>query len=133
MVQEGYANFNGSKEEERSKYHDDIKAAEEEAIKKKKGLHTTKTIALHRYNDISRLKNKPKLLEAFNFLKGQSKLTGVVDLVVSGGIYKVRINESPYSVLILLSGVRCLPPDSNIPEYTTWSGKALDYAKNNLL
>ena len=55
--------------EEKSKYHDDYKTAEEEAAKKKKGLHSTKAIPLHRVNDISRLKNKPKLLEAFNFLK----------------------------------------------------------------
>lgn len=71
MIQEGYANFNYARtDEEKSKYHDDLKAAEEEAIKKKKGLHSTKNIPLHRVNDISRLKNKPKLLEAFNFLKG---------------------------------------------------------------
>lgn len=63
----------------------------------------------------------------------QAKLTGVVELAISGGIYKVRLNEEPYSVLVLLSGVRCLPPDSNIPEYKTWSEKAFDYAKLHLL
>lgn len=70
MISEGYANFNFARnEEEKTKFHDDYKAAEEEAIKKKKGMHTTKTIPLHRINDISRLKNKPKLNEAFNYLK----------------------------------------------------------------
>ena len=70
MIQEGYANFNSARsEEEKTKYHDEYKTAEEEALKKKKGLHTTKQIPLHRVNDISRLKNKPKLNEAFNFLK----------------------------------------------------------------
>lgn len=134
MIQEGYANFNSARsEEEKTKYHDEYKTAEEEALKKKKGLHTTKPIPLHRINDISRLKNKPKLNEAFNFLKQASRLTGVIDLVISGGIYKVRLNEEPYSILVLLGGVRCLPPDSNIPEYALWSGKALDFAKNTLL
>lgn len=60
-------------------------------------------------------------------------MTGVVDLAVSGGIFKIRLNEESYSILVLLSGVRCLPPDSNIPEYKVWSEKAFDYAKNNLL
>ncbi|KAL4487112.1 hypothetical protein ABPG72_001564 [Tetrahymena utriculariae] len=134
LIQEGYAEFNFARtEEEKSQYHDELKTASEEAAKKKKGVYSTKNIPLHRVNDISRLKNKPKLLEHFNSLKSKARLTGVVELVISGGIYKVRVNEEPYSILVLLSGVRCLPPDSNIPEYTTWSSKALDFAKNNLL
>lgn len=58
---------------------------------------------------------------------------GVVELVLSGGKFKIRIQEQSVYIMFIVAGIRCLPNDENIPGYDEWSNKALKYAKEHLM
>ncbi len=71
--------------------------------------------------------------EAFPHLKEGGKLTGVIELVLNGSRFKVRVNELKCQIIFLLSGIRCLPNDKNMPNFEVWSGQALNYSKKILM
>lgn len=60
-------------------------------------------------------------------------MSGVVELVLSGSRYKVRLNAHNSYIILALQGIKCLPNDANIKDYAEISNKALLYAKENLL
>ena len=60
-------------------------------------------------------------------------MAGVVELVLSGSRYKVRLNAQSTYIILALQGIKCLPNDANIKDYQDISNKALTFAKENIL
>lgn len=123
-------------EDEFTKYFEELKEADSEALKKKKGLHG-QPIRIPVFNDISVAGKDgkfridiPKAKTIFNFLKDEKKLTGVVEFVLNGSRLKIRMNQQSCYIIFVLEGIRALP---NEPEYKKWSQAALDYSKEALL
>lgn len=57
------------------------------------------------------------------------KVNGVIELVLNGSRFKIRVNEFNCYLMFVLQGVRCLPNDENFPGYDVWSNRALNYTK----
>lgn len=64
-------------------------------------------------------------------MKGKN-LSGVVELILNGSRFKVRVNEFSRYIMLVLSNVRCIPLDDNFKGYDVWSNKALEYSKKRV-
>ena len=72
----------------------------------------------------------PKAKTIYNFLKDEKKLTGVVEFVLNGSRFKIRMHQQSCYIIFVLDGIRALP---NEPEFKKWSQNALDFSKETLL
>lgn len=75
-------------EEERSVDYDRLMAAQAEAQKKGKKVHSKKDPPISKENDITGDANKAKML--LSRLKGRGRVNGIVDYIVNACRYKVR-------------------------------------------
>lgn len=116
-----------------SKYLKELKEAEERAKKAKAGQYSSSNAPAPRFNDLSIDKNLGKAKQVYTFLKEEKKLTGVVELVLNGSRFKLRINQQNCYILFVLNGIKCMPNDPNDPVGSQYSQQALQYSKSNLL
>ena len=84
-------------------------------------------------NDLTGQKSSKKVKSFFDLVKDDSKLTGVVEAVLSGSLYKVRLDKQNCYVLLSVAGVRTLLSDKNIEQYDQYSKQSLKFAKENIL
>jgi staphylococcal nuclease domain-containing protein 1 len=98
------------------------------------GLFSNDKPKVPTFNDISGGRGKKidptKAKNIFPFLKDERNLTGTIDIVLNGSRFKVRFNNQPVMVVMVLDGVRALP---NEGEFQKISEEALQYSKANAL
>lgn len=134
LLEAGLANVQMPRvDEEFSKYMKNLKEAETVGREAKKGVFSGKEKVLVKFNDLSLQKNPGKIKTFFSFIEKEKKMSGVVELALSGSRYKVRLNAHNSYIIMALQGIKCLPNDSNIKNYAEISNKALLYAKENIL
>lgn len=102
-------------EDEFTKYFEELKVADQEAAKKKRGLYG-EPIRIPVFNDISVSgkdgKFKIDLAKAktiYNFLKDEKRLSGVVEFVLNGSRLKIRMHQQSCYIIFVLDGIRALP------------------------
>jgi staphylococcal nuclease domain-containing protein 1 len=101
-------------EDEFTKYFDELKVADEEAKKKKKGLNG-EPVRVPVFNDITSGKEGKykvdiaKSKTIFSFLKDEKRLTGVVEFVLNGSRLKIRMHQQSCYIILVIEGIRCLP------------------------
>lgn len=120
-------------DEEFTKYLKQLKEVEDQARTAKKGLFGLQEKQIVKYNDLSFQKNAVKVKQFYSFNQNEKKSPAVVELVLSGSRYKIRLINQQTMVLFSLQGIRCLPNDSNVKAYQETSAKALAFSKENLL
>lgn len=74
--------------------------------------------------DYTEKENNNKAQTYFNFLKKEKDIDGVIELVISGSKFKVRLVKFNCYVMIKLQGIKTLPFDKNFPDYEKYSNKA---------
>lgn len=115
------------------KYAKDLKDAEDKAKQRKVGLFSGKEHPLQRFQDCTGKSHLARnTWELLQQNKGQY-LSAMVEAVISGSKLKVRLEKQTCYIMLLLQGLKCLPHDSNVQEYFTFSNLALKYTKRNLL
>jgi len=110
LVMRGFASaIKHRGDDERSGRYDDILAAEQRAIKGKKGVQNRDREApIHRVNDASATAAKAK--QFLPFLQRAGKSAGVVEYVVTGHRMKIHVPKESASIAFSLAGVRCPQP-----------------------
>lgn len=100
VLESGNANLiNPRVDEEFSKYLNALQVAEKSAKDKKIGVHSNKERPVPRYQNM----NTPN-----SFLKDEKKLLGVVEVVINGSRFKVRLQNQNFYIIVVLHGIRCL-------------------------
>ena len=135
LVGHGFANVAPPRSDDSfTKYIKQLNEAEEEAKKKKAGVHSTKTgLNLAKFTDYSKPGQNIKAKQFFEFIKNESSVTGVVDAVLSGSLFKVRLEKQNCYVLFSLSGIRTYSNEKNVPQYEKFAKDALKYSKDQTL
>ena len=99
-------------DEERSAHYDDLVAAEQRAMKGRKGVHRKDREPPARHvNDVSQSAQKSK--QFLPFLQRAGRAHGVVEYVVNGHRMRVTIPKEGATVSFALSGARC--PQTTFP------------------
>ena len=134
LLENGLANVQMPRvDEEFTKYMKNLKEAEEKGKEAKKGLFSSKEKSVVKFNDLSFQKNPSKIKAFYQFIQGEKKLAGVVELVLNGSRFKLRLNTHSTYIIFALQGIKCLQNDANIKDYQELSNQALLYSKENLL
>ncbi|KRX01507.1 hypothetical protein PPERSA_01410 [Pseudocohnilembus persalinus] len=132
VVSKGYASVQKPFQEiEQSKIYEDLVTAQEEAKKRKLGIHKAGEYKQRFIRDLSQKGNIKQARNTFEHLKDQ-KISGVVEYVFNGSTFKIRCNDQNCYIMMVLLGVRCLPQDDNFPGYNKWRQKATDFTKNQV-
>lgn len=103
-----------------------MKAEEDIASSKKLNIFNPKSVPVHRFNDISQKNGK----QFESFVKGDGRISAVVDFVLSGQRLKVRLNKHNAQILMNLQGIKTLSNDANVILHKEWSNKAMMYTKS---
>lgn len=77
--------------------------------------------------------NVAKAKQFYNFNQNEKRVPAIVELVLSGSRYKVRLLTQQTYIIFALQGVRTFPNDTNVKSYAENSAKALLFSKENLL
>lgn len=134
LLENGLANVQMPRmDEDFTKYIKNLKEAEEKGKESKRGLFSSKEKVVVKFSDLSIQKNASKIKAFYSFIQGEKKLSGVVELILNGSRFKLRLNSHNSYLIFALQGIKCLPNDSNIQDYAEFSNKALLYSKENLL
>lgn len=115
-------------EEETSKYFELYK-------KSFKPINASKKYTFPKFIDltVNDTKTAMRSREIFSTLKESNKrYHGVIEAVINGSRFKVRISEQNTLVWFVLEGVRCLPNDENYNNFPKWSSKALEFSRDNM-
>merc|ERR1712020_80001 len=93
--------------DQRSSKYDDLLAAEDKAIKSKKGMHgkKDKEQTTRRITDMAGDVNKSK--QFLPFLQRAGRMQAVVEFVASGSRFRVYIPRETCVVTLLLAGISC--------------------------
>lgn len=67
--------------------------------------------AAPKFNDLTQQKNQKNTKSYFEFLKEEKNIQGMIDLVLNGSRFKVRLDKQNTYIILVLEGVRCLPND----------------------
>ena len=108
--------------EERSEAYEALLAAEQRAMKGKKGLHSAKDPPVAHLNDLTvpppqEKRNVANKARAFlPFLQKQKRLPALVDYVLSGHRLKVMVAKEMCEITFSLAGVRCPGRDEPFSE-----------------
>lgn len=117
-------------EEDVTKYFESLRDAEAKGKKDRRGIYSNNDAKPPNFNDLSGGKGKKidptKCKNIFPFIKDESHITGVIDLVLNGSRFKVRFNNQHVLAIMVLEGVRCLP---NEGEFAKASEEALQFSK----
>jgi len=117
-----------------TKYMKQLTDAEEEAKKKKLGLHSTKTpLNPAKYTDYSQPRQAGKAKQFFDFTKNEPIVTGVVEAALSGSLFKIRLDKQNCYILFSLSGIRTYSMEKNVPQYEKFAKEALKFSKEQVL
>lgn len=110
LISEGLASLQFHRDGEvRSSRYDELSAAEAEARKAKKNLHSGKDAGVRKVNDCT----DPKKAKGYvGFLQRSGFLKATVEYVFSGSRYKLWIPKENCSIMMALSEVRCPQPSS---------------------
>lgn len=117
MLEQGYAILHTPQvEEDLSKYFEELRVADTKAREMKKNVHSNENRKAPHFNDLSGGKGKKidsqKCKNMFAFLKDEPHLTGIIEIVLNGSRFKIRLNHQPVMIIAVLEGVRCLPNES---------------------
>lgn len=119
-------------EDDFTQYLKSLKDAEDIAKDKKIGQWSNnKSLTLDRFTDYSGPKMANKAKTFYEFIKGESRVKGVVDAVLSGSLFKIRIDERNCFILFSLAGLRTLQADKNISQYEEFAKKAVAFTKEH--
>lgn len=101
--------------DQRSSKYDDLLAAEDKAIKSKKGMHgkNDKEQTTRRIADVSGDVAKSK--QFLPFLQRAGRMQAVVEFIASASRYRLYIPRETCVITFLLSGVKCPRGDRNMP------------------
>lgn len=118
-----------SKQEEScSKFIQEMKQAESNSVQQKIGMHSNQQKNTIRFNEVTQKKGKQ--FEAF--IKGEGKIQGVIEYVLSGQRIKVRLIKHNSLIIMNLQGIRTLYNDPNVPAQQIYSNKALSFLKETI-
>lgn len=117
-----------------SKYLKQLSEAEDEAKKNKKGMHSSKTaVNPAKFTDYGDKRNSMKSKQFFEFVKNEPSLNGIVEAVLSGSLFKVRLEKQNCYVLFSLGGIRTLSLEKNVPQYERFAKEAVRFSKDQIL
>lgn len=135
IVENGMANVTNPRQDEDFTVHiKELKTAEEAAKASSAGIFSGKgSTNISKYTDYTAPKMSSKSKQFFDFAKDDQNITGVVEAVLSGSLYKIRLDKQNCHILFALAGVRTLQSDKNIAEYDHFSKEAIRYAKESIL
>ena len=134
LLENGLANVQMPRvDEEFTKYMKSLKEAEDKGKAEKKGQFSGKEKSVVKFNDLSLQKNAGKMKTFFQFIQGEKRMSGVVELILNGSRFKLRLNAHSTHIIFVLQGVKCLQNDPNVKEFQEYSNLALNYSKENLL
>uniref|UniRef100_A0A646QDV8 Staphylococcal nuclease domain-containing protein 1 n=1 Tax=Hemiscolopendra marginata TaxID=943146 RepID=A0A646QDV8_9MYRI len=120
-------------DDQRSSHYNDLLAAENKAMKSKKGIHSKKEAPTHRVADVSGDYTTAK--QFFPFLQRAGRSDGVVEYVASGSRLRLYIPRETCLITFLLAGINCPKPTRVLPNGTTvegeaWGEEALNFTKD---
>jgi staphylococcal nuclease domain-containing protein 1 len=134
VVEKGFATvMNPRADDPCSNYFKALKDTEEIAKLNKTGVHSTKNPIIHRLVDLTTPEKHGKAKQNFEYIKGEKKLKGMIESVISGSRFKVFFEKANCYAIVGLSGVRTLRSDKNIPDHAFFADKALEYARDHML
>ena len=117
-----------------TKYMKQLSEAEEEAKKKKVGIHSAKTpVNVAKFTDYSQQRQTTKAKQFFDFIKNEPNVTGVVEAVLSGSLFKIRLEKQNCYIMFSLSGIRTYSMEKNVPQYEKFAKEALKFSKDQIL
>ena len=117
-----------------TKYMKQLTDAEEEAKKKKLGLHSSKTpLNPAKYIDYSQPRQSSKARQFFDFTKNEPVVHGVVEAALSGSLFKIRLDKQNCYILFSLGGIRTYSMEKNVPQYEKFAKEALKFSKDQIL
>jgi len=117
-----------------TKYMKQLTDAEDEAKKKKVGLHGSKTpVNVAKFTDYSQPRQTSKAKTFFEFIKNEPSITGVVEAVLSGSLFKIRLEKQNCYIMFSLSGIRTFSMEKNVPQYEKFAKEALKFSKDQIL
>lgn len=140
MVSKGLATVvrHRQDDDQRSSRYDELRAAEEQALKGLKGVHAKKDIPQHRINDLTvdHSRIKPLYLPSW---QRALRTEGIVEFVASGSRVRLYIPKDSCLVTFLLAGISCprssKPTLNGVPaqEAETCGDEALAFTKEKIL
>lgn len=135
LVSHGFANVNPPRGDDSfTKYMKQLSEAEEEAKNKKVGLYSSKTPANPaKFSDYGQQGMASKAKQFFEFAKNEANLTGVVEAVLSGSLFKVRLDKQNCYILFSLAAIRTYAMEKNVPQYEKFAKEALKFSKEQVL
>jgi len=132
IVRKGFAKVQSGRRDvdQISIYIKGLNEAEEEAIQKKRGIHSKKDfIKIEAYTDYTRKESAKKAQTFFNYIKNEKEVNGVVELVLNGSRFKIRIDAFKCFMIVKLQGIKTLQFDKNYPDYEKFSNLSFNFAK----
>jgi len=95
IIEHGYAQVNMPRAgEDFTPCIKELSTAEEKALNKKLGVHSKKaTIRVDKFTDYSGPKMNIKAKQFFDFIKAEQRIPAVVEAVLSGSLYKLRLEK----------------------------------------
>ena len=114
-------------DDERSGSYEELLEAEARGMKQRKGMHSGKTPAPPRTNDLSVNGTQAKSRQFLPFLQRSGRVHAVIDYVLSGHRMKVHIAKDSLSCVFALANVRS--PGKGQP----FSDEALQFARVHLM
>ncbi|KAF8068404.1 elongation factor G [Scenedesmus sp. PABB004] len=107
VVARGFASvIRHRSDEERSSVYEALVDLEEKAKQAKRGIHSSKEVAVPRVNDVSTPGNGARAKQYLPFLQRAGKVAGVVEMVSSGHRLKIHIPKEGVTIAMAPSGVR---------------------------
>ena len=90
-------------------YIKSLKEAEADAKRKKIGIHSQKNeFKSLVYTDYTTKENSKKAQKFFDYIKNEKLVTGVVELVLNGSRFKIRIDTFKCYMILKLQGIKTL-------------------------
>jgi len=91
-----------------SNYIKCLKEAEDLATTKKVGIHSKQEQKSHVFTDYSNKNNKKSAVKFYEYIKNEKDLKGVVELVLNGSYFKVRLDKFKCYTIMKLQGIKTL-------------------------
>lgn len=134
VVEKGFAQvMNPRADDPCSSYLKALKDTEEIAKLNKTGIYSSKSPVVHRLVDLTTPEKHGKAKQNFEYIKGEKRLKGVVESVISGSRFKIFFEKANCFAVVGLSGVRTLRNDKNIPDHAYFGDLALNFARDHML
>lgn len=119
--------MNDPSTQELQKYAEAAQIAETQ----KKGIHSSSS-SIKRFWDLSRPENRGKVKE-FNLENYKDQTEGVVEAVIAGTRFKIRLDKENCYFILSLNSVKSVANNKNMPAQEKWATESLEFSKRKSL